>query len=252
MSKTIDTLKKASFKEDVLRNHIADTYFYQKPRPKTQVKSQQKKTNKLPNIRHIARTAVKISAIAVSLALVIVMSVAASSYIEKKNIEGIKSRLSGMDTISISAGGALNRDIIRRCEFRGLAKNRQSLISRSEIIMSSPEKYKWADMAFAFRFPVDLSKKILHLSLRGEVGGEKVSIVLRDSHNRSARINDLSVSSRWSSKSLRMSPIGSDIDISSIDHMRIESCYVGESSKDDDNKVPLKIYVKDISISREI
>lgn len=252
MSKTIDTLKKASFKEDVLRNHIADTYFYQKSRPKTQVKSHPKKTTKLPDVRHITRAAIKISAIAVSMALVVVMSVMASSYIEKKNIEGIKSRIAGMDMLYISNGGAPNRDIIRRCEFRGLAKNRQSSVSNTEMTMSSPEKYKWADIALTFRFPVDMSKKVLHLSLRGDVGGEKVSIVLRDSHNRSARINDLSVSSKWSAKSLRLSPIGSDIDISSIDHIRIESCYVGESSKDDDNKVPLKIYVKDISISREI
>lgn len=251
MSKTIDTLKKSSFKEDVLRNHIADTYFYQKSRPKTPHKARSRRKNKLPELKLIAKTAFTVSALAAVAALIAAMSVMGAKHLDRAGAERAKARISGMDVVAISLGGRPNREIIKRLEFRGFAKNRESRAEKSEISFVNPEKFKWADMSIGFRFPVDFSARTLRISLRGDTGGEKVCLVLRDADNRSARISDLSVSSKWSSKSLRLDAIGRDIDLSRIAHLRIESGSVGEASKDDDPKIPFRIYVKDISISKE-
>jgi hypothetical protein len=257
MSKTIETLKKASFKEDVLRNHIADTYFSQKPAPKTRKKKSARPPAPVVTFPSITLPAIKVEPIlkaATAACLVFATLAAASiviSYVNKERTGYLKRKVATLASIPVFVNGAVNRELIEGFDFRGHAKNRQSRVSREGVVFTTPEKYKWADLSIFFRVPIDVSSKNLRLSMRGEVGGERINIVLRDTHNRSYRIGDVFVSSGWTNKVIPLDIMRNDIDISGIDHIRIECGYIGESVKDNDPRVDFRIYLKDINISKE-
>ena len=87
MNKAIDTVKRPSFKEDALYKHIADTYFYQKNRPKS------KKKKDIPPINDLVRVSIISLALVISLAILITMvSFSRRSYTDvvKKRIAGNK------------------------------------------------------------------------------------------------------------------------------------------------------------------
>lgn len=242
MSKTIDTLKKPSFKEDALYKHIADTYFYQKTRQKT------KKKKAMPPINDLARILMISLALIVSVAILITMF----SFSRRSYMDAVKKRVTGMKVITILSKGSVNRDLINPVRFRGYAKSGKGSISKNMVTLNNPQKYNWADMSMEFKFPIDVSSRNLSLDLRGNVGGEKINIVLRDTNNRTLRMDDISASYNWSNKTIPLDKGGSSIDLTKVNHLRIETGYVGESSSQKDPLINVMIYVKDISLIKEM
>ncbi len=241
MPKTIETLKRPSFKGDVLDNHIADTYFYQKIRPKTRKK-------KAPSyLKNLAKFIIPVSVTtALAISLIITAPIALNKYhaFLKKHI--VNARI-----IKIIDRGAVNKDIIKTYEFRGYAKKDTSKTSRGLMVLDNPKKYNWADLAMNFNFPMNLTNRSLSLSLRGNIGGERVSVVLRDINNKTYRINDLSLSSQWSNRVVRLNTMKGNIDLSNIDQMRIECGYIGESAREMDSPIDVMVYIKNINLLKE-
>jgi len=238
----IDTVKRPSFKEDALYKHIADTYFYQKNRPKF------KKKKDIPPLNDLARVSMVSLALVVSLAILITMF----SFSRRSYTDAVKKRIVGMKVIAILNKGSINRDLINTIQFRGYAKAGKSSIFKGMIILNNPQKYNWADMSIDFRFPIDVSSRDLSLSFRGNTGGEKINIVLRDTNNRSFRMDDISVPYNWSNKTIPLKKRGSNIDLTKVDHLRIETGYVGESASQKDSLINIMIYVKDINLIKEM
>lgn len=238
MPKTIETLKRPSFKGDVLDNHIADTYFYQKTRPKIRKKKAR------AYLKKAARLIIPVSVTAlISLALLVAAPVARDKY-----HAFMKKRILNSKLIKILDNGAVNSDVIGRYEFRGYANKDASKNMKGAITINNPKKYNWADLAMNFNFPLNLTHRSLVLSLRGNVGGERVGVVLRDANKKSYRIGDIYLSSKWTSETIRLDNIKGNIDLSNIDHIRIECGYVGESAKDMDSPIDMTVYIKNINL----
>ena len=242
MSKTIETLKKPHLREDALYAHIADTYFHQKNRQK----ARKKKT--APSVKNIARLSITLLLLIISTALLITFI----SFSHNRYTYYVKKKISTLKVIKLVNNGAINKEIIKNLEFRGYATKGDSKILRNAIILSNPQKYNWADLSINFKFPIDLSSRILSMSLRGNVGGEKVNIVLRDINNRSARLTDVSVSSNWNDKIIHPNKMEGDIDMTKVNHLRIECGYVGESAKEKDSFINVIVYIKNISLTKEM
>lgn len=239
MTKTIDSLKRHPFKEDVLHSHIADTYFRQRSRHKTRHK-------KSFPILDVLKTFQKIAFATLFILSVAALVVTAISFYNQQRLEFIKRSTVSSKVVDIIEGGIFNRDIIRRISFGGQAKNRQSNLGQDRITVSNPKKYKWADLSIDFRFPLDLSERRLKMSLKGKTGGEKVNLVLRDTRSKSFKINSLSLSSDWRETGIDLSDASRQIDLSSINHMRIESAYAGESVSDLEKPLNMTFYIKNI------
>lgn len=242
MTKTIETLNRPHLKEDALYAHIADTYFYQKNRPK-----KGKKKTALP-----AKNITKLSITLLSLIISVTLLVAFISFSHNRYTDYVHKKISTLKVIKVVNNGVINKDIIKNFEFRGYAKKGESRISRNAIILSNPQKYNWADLSINFKFPIDLSARNLSMALRGNVGGEKVNIVLRDTNNRSARLNDVSLPSNWNDKIIHPNKMEGGIDLSKVDHLRIECGYVGESAKEKDSPINVMVYIKNIDLTKEM
>jgi len=242
MSKTIETLKRAPLKEDALYTHIADTYFHQKHRPKT------KKRKQFPLIDNIARFSIT----AVLMIICLAALISAVSFSHSRYTTYLKNKFVSSKNINLLHNGAVNREIIKNFEFRGYAKNGESRISKGLVILNNPQKYNWADLSIDFKFPVDVSRRTLELALRGNVGGERVNIALRDVNNRAARLNDMSLSSNWTEKLIHLKYMKGEIDLSRVNHLRIECGYVGESAKEKNSPINVKLYIKKIGLTKEM
>ena len=222
-------------------NHIADTYFYQRSRPKVRKKKSRVLLKNLTKLMiPLAITA------AISLALVVVAPIARHKY-----QAFLKTGITNSKVITIVDKGVINTDVIGKSEFRGYAKKDASRTTKDSIALNNPKKYNWADLAMNFNFPLNLTNRYLVLSLRGNVGGEKVNIVLRDTANKSYRTGDLYLSSKWSDKTIRLDNAKGDIDLANIDHLRIECGCVGESARDMDSPIDVTVYIKNIKILKE-
>jgi len=240
MSKTLEaTLRKPVLKEDVLNTHIANTYFYQKARPK----SRRKKT-----VLSLKKLSFICGALASLIAVMVFLS-AAASFVYVKYIDLLKEKFAKTKVVKVVDGGNINREFVKKFEFRGNAKNRSSRIQKEFVVVNNTKKYGWAGVAINFRFPLDLSGRNLSLVLRGRMGGEKINVVLRDANHKSVRLGDTYLSSRWHEDALSLTDTKKYIDLTRIDQLRIESGYVGESNKLD-SPVDLKIYVKDLAITK--
>ena len=242
MSKTIETLKRPHFKEDALYAHIADTYFHQKNRPKAR-----KKKTAAP-VKNIGRLSITLLLLIISVILLVTLI----SFSHNRYTDYIKKKISTMKVIKLVNNGVINKEIIKSLEFRGHAKKGDSKISRNVIILSNPQKYNWADLSINFKFPIDLSSRSLSMSLRGNVGGEKVNIILRDINNRSARLTDMSLPSNWNDKIIHPNKMEGDIDMTKVNHLRIECGYVGESAKEKDSLINVIVYIKNINLTKEM
>lgn len=241
MHKTIETLKKPSFRGDVLDNHIADTYFYQKTRPKIR----KKKT------RSYLKNLIKFIVPASLTSALIIFLIIAAPLAQSKYHSFLKKQILNAKIIKIVNRGIVNKDIIGNYEFRGHAKKDTSGMSRGSIVLDNPKKYNWADLAMNFNFPINLTNRMLALSLRGNIGGERINIVLRDANNKTYRINDLCLSSKWSDKLIRLDNAKGNVDLSSINHMRVECGYVGESAREMDSPIDIMVYIKNINLLKE-
>ena len=235
MTKTIESLKKNASKADILNDHIVSTYFYAKPHHKKKTKNA---VNKL-RAAFIASALLIAAVIAIAACLV---------FYNSYYLDFVKKRVESAAVISIFEGGRLNRDIIKNFEFRGFARDKSG-ISKGIMVFNSSEKYNWADVSMDFRFPIDLSRRDLILSIKGMVGGEKVTLVLRDAGNRSYRLKDLYAASNWKTEHMPLGEAKGDIDLSRITHIRLESGYLGESNID--SQADMTIYISGIKLMKE-
>ena len=241
MTRTIESLKTSPFHEDKLYDRIADTYFHQKNRHKSKKRKNSLATRNL----HIAFVAVSIAAAAIFLA------VTAYSFIYDQYVNMVKKKVANSTMLAISDGGMVNREILKNLELRGYAKG-HGKFSKENMVLTSPKKYNWADLALNFKFPIDFSNTKLSLSLKGDIGGEKVGLVLRDVNNRALRLSDIYLASDWKTKTISLNGAGSNIDLSRITHFRLEYGQIGESATQMDSPIDVTIYVKDIKIIKEI
>jgi hypothetical protein len=241
MTKTIETIKRTPFRGDVLDSHIADTYFYQKTRPKIRKKKAHSR------IKDLKRFAIPVTITAFFVIAIVMLA----PVIHGKYYAFMIQRISAAKTIKIMDRGVVNKDIIKNYEFRGYAKKETIKTTKDAMVLDNPKKYNWADLAMNFSFPMNLTNRSLSLSLRGNVGGERVSVVLRDASNKTYRINDLYLSSRWSDKLIKLNSVKGDIDLARIEHMRIEYGYVGESARDMDSPIDVTVYIKNINLLKE-
>ncbi len=233
MSRTIESLKRVPPKDDILNEHIVSTYFYQKSR---------KKDNKA-TIKNLKTALLATSAFAAAF-LFITLSLIYSNY----RLNAIKEIIIHSKIIKVFNDGRLNRDIIRKIEFRGYAKRNSGLQDKA-IVFTSSKKYNWADVSLDLRFPVNLTKRNLLLSLQGKKGGEKIILILRDSNNRCCRFSDIYLAANCKTETISLSNIRDDIDLSRITHLRFEYGYLGEGKMD--SPVDVTTYIKDIQIIKE-
>lgn len=237
MSKTVEAIKRSPFKDDILHEHIAHTYFHQKSR---------KKKNKISNL-NIKLITVTSSAIA----CIIILFVITTSFINKKYNEYMKAKLESADMITVLDGGGANKSFIRRLEFCGNAKSK-SKISDDYVTLSNPKRHKWAGIGVDFKFPLNLSNRNLSLALMGKTGGEKLTIGLRDASNRSKRLSNISLTPNWKINTIPLETLRNDIDLSNISYIRMEYDYNETPSKVAGYQEPdLTVYIKNMQIVKE-
>jgi hypothetical protein len=152
--------------------------------------------------------------------------------------------------VSLTRGGSLNRKVVKYVEFDGYAKGRGSL-SGKYIILKNSGKYDWSNLAMYFNFPVDFSNKAIALATKSNIGGEKINIVLKDSHNKSSRLRDIFLTSNWRNETISLNSVKNDIDLSSIVQARIECDYVGEPAQGTGPTSDVTIYIKNIDLIKE-
>ncbi|MFA5145916.1 MAG: hypothetical protein WC515_00835 [Candidatus Omnitrophota bacterium] len=235
MSKTIESVRRFPAKDDILHDHIANTYFYQKTR--------KKKAKPL-------HKSIKINAGAAAFFIAVAFLIAASPSIYNIYLESLKKKIMASDQIKIVDGGRLDKLALKNFSFRGYARGKSGFAG-TYLLLNNAKKYNWADLSADFKFPLDLSKRVVSVTIRGSTGGEKVTLVLRDSASRSSRANDIYLTPDWKTVAIPVSIFSGQIDTSSVTHMRIEYGHIGESAKEMDIPIEVKIYVKDLSILKE-
>ncbi|MBN1527303.1 MAG: hypothetical protein JW919_06960 [Candidatus Omnitrophica bacterium] len=238
MDHSTQTIKKLPPQKDIFSDHLVDTYFYQK-------KSEKKPA---PQIKH--KKAAPLLIIIPLVIAFIAAFIAAAFYANNFYKRSASRRLAKATAITITKGGAIERDVVQKAEFHGYAKGKGS-ITKDQIVLKNINKYKWSDLSLDFRVPLDFSGKHLSMALKSKVGGEKISLVMRDSHNRSVRLRDIFVTSNWRTETIPLSTIKRDIDLSNITHMRFECDYVGEPAKGAGIAAEVTIYIKDVTIKKE-
>lgn len=242
MAKTIETLRRPVFKEDVLHSHIAETYFHKNSHAKARKKKHTRRLNiDFPKLFITW-------AIVAALLLLVFISI---TFLQKRYIGILQRNTAALKVIDVVAQGSVNKAIIKKFEFRGLARRGKISGIKDSVILSNPKKYNWADLSMDFKFPIDMTERAMKLSLRGNIGGEKISIVLRDTKNRSSRLNDISLSSNLIDKTIRMNEFKGDIDLGNINHLRLEYGHAGESGSLINAPINVTIYVKSVSLAKE-
>jgi len=241
MPKTLEGTRRSFPKEDVLLEHIASTYFAKKSRPK--IKSKKKS----PTLKDAALIVVAIGVIAASIGFIfMVASITGNNYNEL-----LRKKISVLQVIPILNNGVINKDVVMRMELLGYARQISFKTDKDAIILKNIKKYNWADALLPFRFPVDLTQRTLNFSVRGARGGEKISIILKDSSNRSLRLKETYLSSNWREESIPLRGSRNHIDLANISSIRIEYGRIGESSSEKDSPIESIIYIKDINLSKE-
>ena len=238
MSNTLQSIKRFPNKEDILNEHIVDTYFYQK-KPAVQPQTPVKNT--------------KILWICIIIACSIVAGLAffaAIYYLNGHQTTIAKANASASRIIAFTRGGSLNKTIIKNADFNGYAKGKGTL-SNSCIMLKNSGRSTWSNFSMDFQFPLSFSKTAITLSLKSDIGGEKINIVLKDSRNKSSRSRDIFLTSNWRDETISLNTLRNDIDLSSINQMRIECDYVGEPSQGAKRSPDITIYIKNMELIKE-
>ena len=237
MNRTAEAIKKSPFKDDILHEHIARTYFHQRTRKK-KAKTSQK------DLRLLLMLAASILA-------VVVFGILAISLADRYYIKYLKQKTDSSTIVTILEKGEVNKTIVKRVEFSRYAKAK-SKISRDVITLSNPMRYRWTSLSMDFRFPIDFSERKVSLELKGRTGGEKVNIAFKDAHNRSSRFTNISLTPNWKNSFLYLAVLKGDIDISKITHFRLECDYAVEPAKEDSSPASdVTVYIKDVRLSKE-
>ncbi len=239
MPKTLEGTRRSFPKEDVLLEHIASTYFAKKSRPKTKSKT---KTAPLKNAALITAAVGMIAGAIV--VILLVASITGNNY-----NEFLRKKVSALEIIPIFDKGVINKDVMKRPELLGYARQVTSKSEKDALILKNPKKYNWADLLLPFRFPVDLRSRTLNFSVRGFKGGEKITVALKDSSNKSLRLKEIYLSSGWRAESIPLYKSKNYIDLANISSIRIEYGRIGESSEKD-SSIESIIYLKDIALPK--
>jgi len=240
MSKIIETLKINPSKENTLHQQIADTYFYKKPRTYHKKKAKHQKNR----IKSLSVGAISFAGASLVIFLIF-------SFLNVHYLDYLKKKIDLSPVVAVFDTGKLNKELIKKFEFRGTAKGKSKIIDKA-LALYSPKKYKWADMSMDFRFPVDFSDRVISFSVKGKRGGEKVGLVLRDADNRSSALHDIFLTTSWRTETMPLDGVKKDIDLSRISHFRVECSYLGEPPKDiGASPADVNIYIKDIKFSKK-
>lgn len=242
MSNTLHALKRFPVKEDILNQHIVDTYFRRKKSPQLASKETVKQTKVKPHTS-------KLPFIFVFAFIVLAIAVAAY-YFYGQHMSLTNSRVFTSKVISLTHGGSLNRILVKSAVFNGYAKGKGT-IARKYIILTNSGKYEWSNLTLDLKFPVDFSQKSLSMSVKSDIGGEKINVVLKDSHNRSSRLRDIFLTSNWRDEVMPLESVKSDIDLTSIVQARVECDYVGEPSHGAKKTPDVTIYIKNMDLIKE-
>jgi len=241
MPKTLEGTRRSFPKEDVLLEHIASTYFAKKSRPKTKLKKRS------ASLKDAALGVVAVGTIAAAIGFIlIVASITGNNYNEL-----LRKKISALKVISIFDKGVINKDVVKNLELSGYAKQAASKTTKDALVLKNLKKYNWADLLLPFRFPVNLSSRTLNFSVRGGKGGEKITIVLKDSSNKSLRLKDFYLSSNWRTESIPLARSKNYIDLANITSIRIEYGLIGENLAEKDSPIESIIYIKDINLLKE-
>jgi len=241
MPKTLEGTRRSFPKEDVLLEHIASTYFAKKSRPKTKSKK------KSQSLKDAALIVVAVGTIAVAICFIlIVASITGNNY-----NEFLRKKITALKIIPIFDNGATNKDVVKRLEFLGYARQVNPKTNKDALGLKNPKKYNWAELFLPFRFPLNLSSRTLNFSVRGFKGGEKITIILKDSSNKSLRLQEIYLSSGWRAESMPLAKLKNYIDLANISSLRIEYGRIGESSMEKDSPIESIIYIKDMNLSKE-
>jgi len=235
MSKTIETLRRLPSKNDILHDHIVNTYFSGKSH-KRKIKSTQN------NLTINYRFAVAVVAVFLLFSIL--------PFLQQRYLDVIKKRTAAAREVKIVTEGRLNKLIIKRITFHGYAKAKNGF-SKKFMALGNARRYNWADVSLDFKFPIDFSNRNILISMKGNTGGERVGLVLRDANNKSSKLRDLYLVPGWRTDAVALDAIKNDIDISKITHVRLEYGYLGDSPKDSDSPIAMTIYLKDLLIVKE-
>ena len=242
MSKNSEASKRVPSKEDILNEHIAKTYFRQKDPP------QPLPLPPLPSGKKPKRKPFILSFILI--VAIIAISIPVFNITRARYVKHLSEKVSRSPVLNLFDKGRLDRTLVSRVEFSGYANGRCKF-SDAGLTLNSLKKYNWADASFDFEIPFDLTDRNLSITTKGVMGGEKLSIAVRDRFNRTYKLRDLYLTSNWKTDTISFNTIRKDIDITGITHIRFEYGRVGEAPKLMDSLIDITIFIKSIQITRE-
>lgn len=185
--------------------------------------------------------------------------VSAEAYVQPQKIGGLteegsgkeaKSILDNILTFPLIGSGATNDMLIKHMGFYGAALG-QSKMVKDGMWMVNDGSAGWASVGFDLKEPLDLRDFSLAFFVKGEKGGERLEVILRDAYNDSYmpqaryRIPDGAFGDTWAYVSLPFGGFKGICDITSVVHIGLE---FGTSTTG--NKSGSSIQVKNLRIVR--
>ncbi|MFH1996054.1 MAG: hypothetical protein ABIJ27_03540 [Candidatus Omnitrophota bacterium] len=163
------------------------------------------------------------------------------------NPDELRSYVRIADSLDITAGGRTNSRLIKKLFFGGYAREK-SARQLHYITIKNEKKYLWGDLTVEFKCPLDISTKIIHLSVKGQRGGEKAALVLKDSRDRSFKLRDMYLPAKWVDIAVPVRSADHAINTTRIASIRIESDFEGEPIREKDSDIENCLHIKNISL----
>jgi hypothetical protein len=121
-------------------------------------------------------------------------------------------------------GGTPNRDLTRKAFFMADART-YSRMTDDEAVLCNTSEQGVATYVIELKKPMDLNGLDLKYAARGELGDERLVLVLVDSDSKAVRVEDDSaarLSKNWQVYTINFKPVKDLIDLSSITAIRFE------------------------------
>ena len=200
MSKTLDALNKKQEKkynaESFVRDELIKTFFT----------SSSKKARRRPVPTRLKAPWVAVGLFAAFLAFFII----AQNALSKRSIFFIKD-------------GRLNERLVENISYFGDAGG--SLKEDESFILVNSRGVGWANFSLELKKPIDMTRQCISYSARGDVGDERVIIVLIDSENRTYRIKRSPLKPlgrEWQDYSVNPIVAKGAVDLSAISKIKFE------------------------------
>lgn len=246
MIKTSGALREASYKEKI--NHTIEeelSRIYLNTTSKSGKQSKKKKPSFRSKIPWIIAAAALIAALAAFLFssnIDIKIRVAGgAAFIDKESpINTIPEK-----SVFIVEGGKPNKTLVKRAVFFGDARP-LSYAFDEYVTLSNYNKQGWADYKIELNRPVNLSGLNMRYTAKGDVGGERLVLMLIDADNRVVRIeNDIAtkLDKDWNVYTINFAPLKHLADLTEIVAIKFEfgSMTAGSSPR-------AVMYLKDIMV----